>query len=434
MKEHSCSIPPGPRLHLPAPTLAAGVFGEKQPQSLGAQSPGLTCINACDPDARRRHGAGWRCRGDAARARAARGASRDGGTGEDIDATAGERRRAGTSDRERVDQGLPASGGCAAPAEDGCGGGQGAAAAPKKGRRERCTTAGGGDAEVPVHERRGRRAAGLHGDKYSGSEGAGDEDGGVVGCAWRWCCASAPLHKQGVGCVVATVSMRQRGDTFELSRSRVSRRRHGECRLHVLRTPVGRARGDKSGAGDEGGLGQALRMRLAVRGGRGLRAAGGSALEMVVVDGEVTGDMDGEKCQRRMLGVRVVALFRATVCRHLSSAWVWYSIRARRCSRAQHIRVRQKSACTEIEMNMKAQWQKGRHRRGIACADGCRIREARARGGEGKGENSPGGLSLSGGGLSAGEPQSKLSGTLGFEGSRGIEVEGRGSGTATWQR
>jgi hypothetical protein len=54
-------------------------------------------------------------------------------------------------------------------------------------------------------------------------------------------------------------------------------------------------------------------MRLAVRGGRGLRVAGGSALETVVVDGEVTGDMDGEKRQRRMLGVRVVALFRATV-------------------------------------------------------------------------------------------------------------------------
>jgi hypothetical protein len=35
---------------------------------------------------------------------------------------------------------------------------------------------------------------------------------------------------------------------------------------------------------------------------------------MVVVDGEVTGDMDGEKCQGSMLGVQVVALFRATVC------------------------------------------------------------------------------------------------------------------------
>jgi hypothetical protein len=52
-------------------------------------------------------------------------------------------------------------------------------------------------------------------------------------------------------------------------------------------------------------------MRLAVHGGRG---AGGSALETVVVDGEMTGDMDSEKRQRRMLGVLVVALFRATVC------------------------------------------------------------------------------------------------------------------------
>jgi hypothetical protein len=38
----------------------------------------------------------------------------------------------------------------------------------------------------------------------------------------------------------------------------------------------------------------------------------------------------------------------------------------------------------------------------------------------GRGKNSPGGLSLSGGGLSAGEAQSRLSGTLGFEGSRDI--------------
>jgi hypothetical protein len=63
------------------------------------------------------------------------------------------------------------------------------AAVTKKGRRERCTRGGWCTPKSPC-----TRDAGVeqpHGDKYSGSEGAGDEDGGVKGCTWRWCRASA---------------------------------------------------------------------------------------------------------------------------------------------------------------------------------------------------------------------------------------------------
>ncbi|KAJ7907855.1 hypothetical protein B0H13DRAFT_2273553 [Mycena leptocephala] len=202
-------------------------------------------------------------------------ASRDGGKGGAIDAHGrreGDER--GTSDRERVEQGLPASAG---PKSE--------AAATKKGSRERCTRGG----------------------CANGSEGAGDEDSGVVGCAWRWCCTSASPGAQATSrapgawrcsCVDDSPG-RQRDATFELkSVAVVARRAPAACAADAGGSSA--RRGDKGGAGNKGGLGQALHMRLAVRSRRGHRAAGGR------------GDVGSEKRQHHMLGVQMAALVGAT--------------------------------------------------------------------------------------------------------------------------
>ncbi|KAJ7860756.1 hypothetical protein B0H13DRAFT_1900857 [Mycena leptocephala] len=203
--EHSCSIPPGPRLH-PHPHSQRVYFGEKQPQSLGAESPALTCIKRVAILTR---GGGMEQGGDVGETQPAPlvRASRDGVRGDEC----------GTSDRGWVEQGLRA---CAAYWQARTSrsrvillkmavvGGQpkSEVAATKKGRHERCTHTWG---------------------------------------AWQ-------------------------GQAMRTAVSWAAQGGGAACPPH----PADGARsGDKGGPGNEGGLGKALRMRLACAGdGRGGRA------------------------------------------------------------------------------------------------------------------------------------------------------------------